>query len=96
MLALMFVITSCSPVVTSNIIHKLIMDGKTLGVCYEFDYSYFLSEHLSLGVDLSLTSGMLKKITASNGERTETYTLDENQYEGLVHMGICAQIVYTF
>ena len=75
---------------------KLIMDGKTLGVCYEFDYSYFLSERLSLGVDLSLTSGMLKKITASNGERTETYTLDENQYEGLVHMGICAQIVYTF
>ena len=75
---------------------KLVMRGKTLGVLYELNYSYLVNEHIALGADVSLTSGVLKKVNATDGEKTETYMLEENQYEGLAHLGVCAQILFTF
>jgi len=74
----------------------ILAKGNTLGFTFDFNYSYFLSEHVTLGVDLSYTSGVIRKITLTDGSQTVTQQLSEEDYEGLVHLGICAQLVYTF
>ena len=55
-----------------------------------------MSEHFTLGAGISYTTGVITKATYSNGEQTQTVELEENQYEGLVHLGVCAQLIYTF
>ena len=70
--------------------------GNTLGTTVDLNYSYFIKDNFSLGADISLTSGVIRKVTAKSGYNTATYALDENHFEGLVHLGICAQLIYTF
>ena len=74
----------------------ILAKGNTLGWTFDFNYSYFLSDHVTLGADLSYTSGVIRKVTVTDGTQTVTQQLDENQYEGVVHLGICAQLTYTF
>ena len=75
---------------------KQIMTGNTLGFLFDISYSYVVSDKLALGADLSYTSGMIKSMVVSDGTHSEVYRLDKEHYEGLVHLGICAQLVYTF
>lgn len=75
---------------------KATLRGKTLGVAVDINYSYFVSDHFTVGADVSFTSGVIRRVTASAGDETATYDLDKNSYEGLLHMGLCAQIIYTF
>lgn len=75
---------------------KQIMIGNTLGFLFDISYSYVVSDKLALGADLSYTSGMIKSMVVSDGTHSEVYRLDKEHYEGLVHLGICAQLVYTF
>lgn len=63
---------------------------------FDFNYSYFINDNLSLGADVSLTSGLIRRVTAKSGYNTVSYDLPENQFEGLVHLGISVQLVYTF
>lgn len=70
--------------------------GRTFGTTLDFNYSYFINGNLSLGADVSLTSGIIRRVTAKSGYNTVSYDLPENQFEGLVHLGISAQLVYTF
>lgn len=74
----------------------LLFKGNTLGWTFDFNYSYFLSDHVTLGADLSYTSGVIRKVTVTDGTQTVTQQLSEEDYEGVVHLGICAQLVYTF
>lgn len=75
---------------------KTIITGRNLGWTCNLSYSYMFTDNLWLGADISYTSGMLKRWTVTYGDRTETTDLDKSHYEGLVHLGICAQLVYTF
>lgn len=70
--------------------------GKTLGLTTGFNYSYFLSRNVTLGAEVSFTSGVIRKVTATDGKETVTQELDKEHYEGLANLGVCAQIVYTF
>ena len=72
------------------------VSGNTLGLTYDLNYSYFMGEHFTLGAGISYTTGVIKKATYSNSGQTKTVELEEKQYEGLVHMGVCAQLIYTF
>ena len=74
----------------------MLITGYTLGWTFDFNYSYFLSDHVSLGADLMYTAGTLRRATYTDGHQTVTQDLDKSNYEGLVHLGICAQLVYTF
>lgn len=75
---------------------KQIMTGSTLGFLFDISYSYMISDKLAVGADLSYTSGMIKSVSVSDGYQSEAVRLDKEHYEGLVHLGICAQLVYTF
>ena len=72
--------------------------GVTSGITLDFNYSHMLSDKLSIGADLSLTTGTLTNYTTNTyyGETITVNGEDKNQWEGLMHMGICAQLVYTF
>lgn len=74
----------------------LTITGRTFGLTYDLNYSCFVSEHLSLGAGISYTAGVIRNATFSDGEQTRTRDLEKNKQEGLAHMGICAQITYTF
>lgn len=63
---------------------------------FDFNYSYFINDNLSLGADVLLTSGVIRRVTAKSGYNTVSYDLPEDQFEGLVHLGLCVQLVYTF
>ena len=75
---------------------NILAKGNTLGWTFDFNYSYFLSDHVTLGADLSYTSGVIRKVTLTDGTQTVTQQLSKEDYEGVVHLGICAQLVYTF
>ena len=70
--------------------------GWTSGLTLDLNYCHFLSENLSMGIDLSLTSGTLTSYSISEGGVTQTVNLEQSNWEGLLHMCICAQLVYTF
>ena len=72
------------------------LTGNTLGWTFDFNYSYFLSDHFTLGADLTYTAGTIRRATITDGRKTETGDLDKNHYVGLRHIGVCAQLVYTF
>jgi len=70
--------------------------GHNIGTTLDLNYSYFIKDNFSLGADVSFTSGIIRRVTAKSGYNSATYDLDESQFEGLVHLGICAQLIYTF
>ena len=72
--------------------------GTTSGVTLDFNYSHMLSDKLSLGADLSFTSGTLTNYTIKSyyGETITVSGDDKDLWEGLLQMGICAQLLYTF
>lgn len=75
-----------------------IVAGLTSGITLDFNYAHMLSDNLSIGADFSLTSGTLMNYDVQDyyGETITVDGQDQSQWEGLLHMGICAQLVYTF
>lgn len=70
--------------------------GSNLGYTCDLNYSYFVTDKLSIGAALSLTVGSVGSLRVSDGNKTETIELSKENREGLLHMGLSAQIVYTF
>ena len=71
--------------------------GWTSGLTVDLSCSHKVDEHFSAGIGLSLTSGTITSITVSDNKgNKETTTLERDQWEGLLHMTACAQLVYTF
>jgi hypothetical protein len=75
---------------------KLELTGRTFGITGDFNYSYFLSDNITLGAGISYTSGVIKRVTLYDGTQRQSGDLERNDWEGLVHLGVCAQLVYTF
>jgi len=65
------------------LIDKLIIKGNTMGFSWDIGYDISLSEKFSLGLQLSLTSGVLSKLKFSDGIRTETIKLEKGEHENL-------------
>lgn len=59
------------------------MTGSTVGYTLDFTYDIALSENTSLGIQLSLLSGVLRQYKIDDGFRVKTFDLEEGNYEGL-------------
>jgi hypothetical protein len=72
--------------------------GMTSGVTADATYSHMLSDKLSIGASLSLTSGALTNYTSTDyfGNTMNSSDIADSQAESLLQMGICAQLIYTF
>lgn len=72
--------------------------GMTSGVTADATYSHMLSDKLSIGASLSLTSGALTNYTSTDyfGKTMNSSEIADSQAESLLQMGICAQLIYTF
>jgi len=68
------------------VINRLIANGSTFGSSVDMGYDINLSKRFAVGVKLSLTSGLLKKLTIDDGSRKEQYTLEEDSYVSLSHI----------
>ncbi len=65
------------------IINPIRMTGGTAGYTLDVGYDIEISEDFSLGFQVSMLSGVLRKYTLDNGYQSETIELEEGQYEGL-------------
>lgn len=73
-----------------------IIDGRTLGLTFDLNYSYFLSKHVALGADISYTSGKLKKYTLTADGQSQSVVPDKDHYEGLAQLGMSGHISIFF
>lgn len=78
--------------------HSSAVAGTTTGITLDFNYSHMISDNLSIGAALSFTSGTLTNYTGTDyfGDKISEDGSDKSKWEGLLHMGICAQLVYVF
>ena len=72
--------------------------GFTSGLTADVNYSYMLTDKLSIGANLSLTSGALSNYTTTdfNGNTVKSSDVNNSQAESLLQMGVSAQLIYTF
>lgn len=68
------------------VIDRLILSGSTLGSSIDVGYDMNLSKKVALGLKLSLTTGVLKKVTINDGYFTEQYYLESDSYISLNHI----------
>ena len=76
--------------------YKERISGVTLGYNCNLSYSYLVTDHLSLGADLSYTTGVLKELNYTSGNLTNTVTLDKDHREGLAQIALSVGARYTF
>ena len=72
------------------------MSGQTIGATLDINYSRMIKKKLAVGVDLSLTTGALSSYDTFDGVKRITVQLEDNQKEGLTHMGLSLQLLYKF
>lgn len=70
--------------------------GRSLGYTCDLCYSYKMTDHLSLGADLSFTTGTLSEVKYTSGNDTKSIKLDKENREGLSHLGFSVELRYTF
>ena len=84
---------------TSSIANKQAsIVGVTSGLTADVNYSYMLTDKLSIGANLSLTSGALYNYTTTDyhGNTVNSSDVSDSQAESLLQMGVSAQLIYTF
>lgn len=64
-------------------ITELNIKGSTLGLTLDFAYDVAISENSALGFQISLITGSLSKLEVSDGQQTETLTLEAGSYENI-------------
>ncbi|AGA78878.1 autotransporter protein [Echinicola vietnamensis] len=64
------------------------LKGATLGAMLDATYDIGLSENLALGLGLSVTSGVIEKITIEKGRNKQTIDLDAGNEEGLLRIDL--------
>ena len=70
--------------------------GRSLGYTCDFCYSYKMTDQLSLGADLSFTTGTISEVKYTSGNDTKSIKLDKENREGLSHLGFSVELRYTF
>jgi hypothetical protein len=63
--------------------YAMLIKGNSLAMDASLGIEYFLSPHISLGIDLSAFYSTLRKVKASDGTNSQTYDLDKDNYENL-------------
>ncbi|TLX73071.1 hypothetical protein E9993_16560 [Labilibacter sediminis] len=74
-----------------EVVSPFVMTGSTLGSCIDIGYEISIDNNLFLGFQLSLMAGTLSKYTIDDGESSETFELEDDEYENLtrVDLSIC-------
>ena len=67
----------------SKINQYFTMTGKTLGSSLGINYDHIFSQNFALGLELSLLTGILSKITVDDGIRQQEIEYEEGQYDNL-------------
>jgi len=62
--------------------------GSSLGTYYSIGYDRFISKNMALGVQLSLTTGLLTNYDRFDGTSTTHVQLDNNSYQSLTHVSL--------
>lgn len=72
--------------------------GMTSGLTADVNYSFMLTDKLSIGANLSLTAGVLSNYTTTdlNGKVVNSSDLSDSVAENLLQMGVSAQLIYKF
>ena len=72
--------------------------GVTSGLTADVNYSYMLTDELSIGANLSLTSGTLSNYTSTDyyGNTVNSRDVSDSLAESLLQFGVSAQLIYTF
>ncbi|RNI23670.1 hypothetical protein [Rufibacter latericius] len=74
---------------------KYTIKGSTLGFSADVGYDMRIAKKLSLGLQLSLVSGVLKEYELSNGLSTQTVKLNEESYENLARIDLSVGLRFT-
>ncbi|MBN2613654.1 MAG: hypothetical protein JXB00_19010 [Bacteroidales bacterium] len=72
----------------ATLIDDYTITGNTMGVCWDIGYDIGISKNLAIGFQVSLTSGTLTEITATDGINTETIKLEKENYENISHVDL--------
>ncbi len=74
----------------------LLITGKAFGLNTSVGMEYFLSEGVSLGIDISYLMSSLHKIKVSNGDDTITQKLEKEDYQNISRLNFTAGIKFYF
>lgn len=76
--------------------HEEETTGRCLGYTCNFCYSYMMTEHLSLGADVSFTTGVLNDVKINSEGNIKAVRLEKENREGLSNLGLSVELRYTF
>lgn len=65
------------------LINSFKMTGNTVGFGFDIGYDIGVSKYLALGFQVSLLAGALSEYTFSDGTNTQTFKLQEGEYENI-------------
>lgn len=77
------------------IVNDYKMTGSTMGLAFDIGYDIGLSENLSLGLQISLISGLLFEYSWDDGIAKETIDLKEGEYESLHRIDFSIGLRYS-
>lgn len=77
------------------LVNRLIATGSTLGTNIDMGYDVNLFKHVALALKLSLTTGVLRKMTLNNGLIKQQYTLDKDSYISMSHIGLSVGLSFV-
>lgn len=74
----------------SEFMEEFSIEGKTLGVLFDFSYDLPLDTKAKnfIGFQLSFTGGVLKEVNVSQGSNKQTIKLDKESYENLARLDL--------
>jgi len=76
--------------------HSEEITGRSFGYTCNMCYSYMMTDHLSLGADLSFTTGVLRDIKYTSEGNTKVVKLEKENREGLSNLGLSVELRYIF
>lgn len=77
------------------VIDHYTMNGGTLGFGVDFGYDYEIAENFLAGIQLSLVTGVIKKIELSDGRTVQTIILKESEYISLSRIDLTLGIRFA-
>jgi hypothetical protein len=77
------------------VINRFIAYGATLGSSFDFGYDVNLSKKLALGLKLSLTTGLLNKLTINDGYTIQEKVFERGSYMSLNHINLSVGLSFV-
>jgi hypothetical protein len=78
------------------VVRPYVMKGSDVGFCWDIGYDYSITRNFSLGISVSMLSGLLSKYTLDNGTSKQTITLEKDEMIGLGRYDLSAGFRFNF